>query len=232
MINQQDFFEEIPSSWEKPLEEILKDPKLTSLANFLREREAAGAIIYPKKQNIFAALKATDFNKVNVVIVGQDPYYGANQAHGLCFSVQPGIKTPPSLHNIFKELHSDLNVPIPSHGTLTNWAKQGVLMLNAILTVEDGKPASHAEQGWEFFTDAVIEQVLKRKKPTVLILWGAFAQKKVQNLSAYLDLEKHLILKAAHPSPFSVTKFLGCQHFSKTNAFLKEYGLPEINWAI
>lgn len=228
---QQQFFAALPASWQKPLEQVCANPKIDSLIGFLQEREAVGATIYPAKQNIFAALKATPFDKVNVVIVGQDPYHGPGQAHGLSFSVPAGIQIPPSLRNIFKELHTDIGMDIPKTGTLTNWAKQGVLLLNAILTVEESKPASHAGQGWEIFTDAIIEQVIKRKHPTVLMLWGAYAQKKVDNLHMHIDPSRDLILKSAHPSPLSVTKFLGCKHFSKANTFLRKHNLPEINWA-
>lgn len=228
---QQKFFAAIPDAWKKPLEDVCHRPEIDSLVQFLQEREAAGAIIYPSKQNIFASLRETPFDKVSVVIVGQDPYHGAGQAHGLCFSVQPGVQQPPSLRNIFKELHADIGMKKPESGTLTGWARQGVLLLNAILTVEEGNPASHANRGWELFTDAIIEQLLKRKHATVLILWGAYAQKKVQNLQAIIDPARHLILKAAHPSPLSINGFLGCRHFSQTNAFLKKQGLPEIDWA-
>jgi len=168
---------------------------------------------------------------VQVVIVGQDPYHGPGQAHGLSFSVPQGVPIPPSLRNIFKELRTDMGMAIPSNGTLTGWAQQGVLLLNAILTVEEGKPAAHAGRGWELFTDAVIEQLLKRKQPLVLLLWGAYAQKKVQHLQVHADPARDLILKSAHPSPLSVTKFLGCRHFSQANAFLHKHNLPEINWA-
>ena len=229
-LRQEQFFAALPDSWKKPLEEVCSRPEIDSLVQFLKEREEAGATIYPAKQNIFAALKETPFDKVSVVVVGQDPYHGQGQAHGLSFSVPPGIAIPPSLRNIFKELHNDIGMPIPKNGTLTCWAEQGVLLLNAILTVEEGKPASHAGRGWEIFTDAIIEQVIKRKHPTVLMLWGAYAQKKVQNLHMHIDPKIHLILKAAHPSPLSVKGFLGCQHFSKANQFLKKHHLPEINW--
>lgn len=229
---QQKFFNAIPNSWKDPLEQVCQDPKIDLLIKFLQEREAAGAIIYPQKKNIFAALNETPFQKVKAVIIGQDPYHGAGQAHGLCFSVQPGVKQPPSLKNIFKELHSDIGMTSPESGYLIAWAKQGVLMLNAILTVEAGQPASHASRGWEFFTDTVIEQLLKRNQPTVLILWGAYAQKKLYNLNTHLNPARHLILKAAHPSPYSVTNFLGCKHFSKANAFLEKHGLSKINWEV
>jgi uracil-DNA glycosylase len=231
-LRQKKFYSALPESWQKPLEEVCKRPEIDSLLKFLQERESAGAQIYPAKQNIFAALKATAFDKVSVVIVGQDPYHGPGQAHGLSFSVPPGVTIPPSLRNIFKELKNDICMIIPSNGTLTSWTKQGVLLLNAILTVEEGKPASHAKKGWEIFTDAIIEQLLLRKHPTVLMLWGAYAQKKVENLHAHISPARHLILKAAHPSPLSIRGFLGCKHFSKANEFLKNHNLPEIDWSI
>jgi uracil-DNA glycosylase len=227
---QQQFFDALPESWKEPLEDVCTRPEIDSLIQFLQARVAASATIYPTKQNTFAALRATPFDEVSVVIVGQDPYHGPGQAHGLSFSVPPGIPVPPSLRNIFKELHSDIGMTIPTHGTLTDWAEQGVLLLNAILTVEDGKPAAHANQGWEIFTDAILEQLLKRKHPLVLMLWGAYAQKKVQQLHAHINPTKHLILTAAHPSPLSVTGFLGSRHFSKANAFLKQHKLAEIDW--
>ena len=229
---QQKFFNALPPSWKKPLEAVCHNPIIDSLSRFLKEREDAGATIYPAKHNIFTALKETPFDKVSVVIVGQDPYHGVGQAHGLSFSVKPGIQVPPSLRNIYKELHTDIGIPIPKNGTLTPWAKQGVLLLNAILTVEEAKPASHAGKGWEIFTDAIIEQLLKREHPLVLLLWGSYAQKKVHHLHLPLNPLKHLILKSAHPSPLSITGFLGNHHFSKANAFLKEHGLPEIDWNV
>lgn len=228
---QKKIFNALPNSWKKPLQEVCATDEIDFLVHYLQEREAAGAKIYPQKHNIFAALKAIDFNNVSVVIVGQDPYHGPGQAHGLSFSVPQECALPPSLRNIFKELHSDIGMIIPTNGTLVGWALQGVLLLNSILTVEEGKPASHARKGWEFFTDAIIEQLLKRKHPTVLMLWGAYAQKKIQQLNMHLDQSKHLVLKASHPSPFSVDGFLGCRHFSQANTFLKEHHLPEINWA-
>jgi uracil-DNA glycosylase len=229
-LKQQQFFAALPDSWKKPLQQVCASPEIDALLQFLQERESAGAIIYPAKQNIFAALKATPFDKVSVVIVGQDPYHGPGQAHGLSFSVPAGVPVPPSLRNIFKELHTDIGMPITKNGTLTGWAQQGVLLLNAILTVEDNKPAAHAGKGWEIFTDAIIEQLIKRNQPLVLMLWGAYAQKKVTHLQVHLDPARHLILKSAHPSPLSATKFLGCRHFSQANAFLKTHNLPEINW--
>lgn len=226
------FFKAIPSSWKEPLEHVAGLPEIDSLVEFLQIREAAGAPIYPDKQNIFAALRATPFDKVSVVIVGQDPYHGPGQAHGLSFSVPQGVEQPPSLRNIFKELRNDVGIPMPRTGTLTSWAQQGVLLLNAILTVEKSSPASHAGKGWELFTDAIIEALIKHKHPMVFMLWGAYAQKKIANLHLHIDPSRHLILKAAHPSPFSVTGFLGCRHFSRANIFLKEHNLPEINWTI
>lgn len=221
----------LPASWKKPLEPVCARPEIEQLVTYLRERQANGAIIYPSKQNVFAALRATSFEDVKVVIVGQDPYHGPNQAHGLSFSVPAGVQIPPSLQNIFKELKSDLGITIPKQGNLGGWASQGVLLLNAILTVEAAKPAAHAKQGWELFTDSIIEQLLRRNVPTVLLLWGAYAQKKVLHLVHLIDPSKHLILKAAHPSPFSVTNFLGCKHFSKTNLFLKQHTLTPIDWS-
>lgn len=227
---QQKFFSALPDSWKAPLTEVCSSPGIDALVQFLQQREAAHATIYPEKQNIFAALKATPFDAVSVVIVGQDPYHGPGQAHGLSFSVPPGVAIPPSLRNIFKELHGDIGMKIPSSGILTGWAHQGVLLLNALLTVEEGKPASHAGHGWEQFTDAVILELLKRPHPTVLMLWGAYAQKKVQHLHAHRDPERHLLLTSAHPSPLSIKGFLGNHHFSQANDFLRRHNLPEIKW--
>lgn len=221
----------LPVSWQKPLELVCARPEIEQLLKYLRERESSGATIYPLKQNIFAALKATSFEDVKVVVVGQDPYHGPNQAQGLSFSVPTGMQIPPSLQNIFKELKNDLAIATPKQGNLTGWADQGVLLLNAILTVEAGKPAAHAKQGWELFTDAIIEQLLKRQTPMVFMLWGAYAQKKVAHLEQLIDPRIHLVLKAAHPSPFSVTKFLGCKHFSKANCFLSKQSLTTIDWS-
>jgi len=227
---QQQFLAALPVSWREPLTEVCSRPEIDALLSYLKERAAAGAEIFPAKQDIFTALRLTPFSEVSVVIVGQDPYHGKGQAHGLSFSVPPGTPIPPSLRNIFKELHADIGMPIPTTGNLSGWARQGVLLLNAILTVEEGKPASHAQRGWELFTDAIIEQLLKRDRPLVLMLWGAYAHKKIQHVSQSIDPVQHLTLKSAHPSPLSVTGFLGCKHFSRANLFLKKYGLI-INWA-
>lgn len=229
---QEKFFNSLPGSWQLPLKAVCQSPEIDKLITFLQEREAAGAVIYPPKKSIFAALQATPFDKVSVVIVGQDPYHGPGQAHGLSFSVPKGIAQPPSLRNIFKELKTDMGIPAPTNGTLTNWANQGVLLLNALLTVEQNSPASHAGKGWEQFTDAIIAALIARNQPTVFMLWGAYAQKKVAHLGLAIDPAIHLILKAAHPSPFSVTRFLGCCHFSQTNIFLKKHTLKEIDWEI
>ncbi len=182
--------------------------------------------IYPSQSDIFNALKYTPLEEVKVVIIGQDPYHGPKQAHGLSFSVLPGITPPPSLKNIFLELKNDLGISIPNHGCLINWAKQGVLLLNAVLTVESGKPQSHANIGWEHFTDKIIQVLNDKKNGLVFLLWGAYAQRKGE----IIDPTKHYILKAAHPSPFSVKGFLSCRHFSKTNEILKKMNKTPINW--
>ena len=227
---QLKFFTALPASWQAPLQKVCATPEIDLLVKFLQQREIAGATIYPQKKDIFAALRATPFEHVKVVIVGQDPYHGPGQAHGLSFSVPKGVVQPPSLRNIFKELKGDLGIVAPSSGTLTSWAEQGVLLLNALLTVEANSPASHAGKGWEQFTDAIIAALITQKRPIVFMLWGAYAQKKVAHIGLAVDPSIHLILKAAHPSPFSVTKFLGCKHFSQANAFLKEHNLEEIDW--
>lgn len=229
---QKQIFAALPPSWKTPLAHVCERPEIDTLIQFLQGREAAGAIIYPEKQTIFAALRATPFDKVSIVIVGQDPYHGPGQAHGLSFSVPAGVAQPPSLQNIFKELRSDIGMPAPKTGTLTNWANQGVLLLNAILSVEKSSPASHSGKGWELFTDGIIEALIKQKRPMVFMLWGAYAQKKIAHLEVHVDPSCHLILKAAHPSPFSVRGFLGCRHFSQANKFLKEHNLPEIDWTV
>lgn len=231
---QQRFFTAIPNSWKSVLKEISSNPKIDNLVQFLRAREQAGAQIYPAKTNIFAALQATPFEQVKVVIVGQDPYHGPGQAHGLSFSVPPNVPLPPSLRNIFKELQSDLEISkakLGKSGNLNHWAQQGVLLLNAVLTVEAGQPASHAKQGWELFTDAIIIELLKRAQPTVFMLWGAYAQRKLQNLPVNINTKQHLILKTAHPSPLSAHNgFFGCRHFSQANIFLQQHALTEIDW--
>ncbi len=216
-------------TWQTVLAYEKHQPYFQKILDFLKTEQATGKKIYPKSADIFNAFKYTPFENVNVVIIGQDPYHGANQAHGLCFSVQPGIATPPSLHNIFLELQTDLANPLPSHGCLEKWAKQGVLLLNAVLTVESGKPQSHANIGWETFTDKVIHILNEEKEGVIFLLWGSSAQRKGQ----FIDASKHHILKAPHPSPLSAHRgFLGCRHFSATNQLLKQQGKPEIDWSL
>lgn len=227
---QKKFYNAIPKSWQKALYEECKKNYIQDLVQFLKKEEYLGKTIYPEKQNIFAALRETNLDDVKVVVVGQDPYHGPNQAHGLSFSVQPGIVTPPSLKNIYKELKDDLNIHPKENGYLLSWAKQGVLLLNSVLTVEKGLPASHAKMGWEKFTDSILKAVMLQKKPAVFLLWGAYAQKKIDNLDNFIDNNIHLILKSGHPSPLSVKKFLSNKHFSQTNYFLLQQGLSKIDW--
>lgn len=216
-------------SWETILTGEKNQPYFHTAMNFVKQERAAGKIIYPPQSDIFNALKFTPFDNVKVVIIGQDPYHGPNQAHGLCFSVRPGVAKPPSLKNIFKELHDDLHVPIPKDGCLESWAKQGVLLLNAVLTVEAGKPFSHANIGWEIFTDKIIKTINENKQGIIFLLWGAPAHRK----GSIVDPARHHILTAAHPSPFSAHRgFLGCRHFSKTNELLKKMGKQEIEWKL
>ena len=216
-------------SWKTPLAGEFAEPYMTALRQFLIVERAAGKHISPKGGEWFRALDLTPLNSVRVVILGQDPYHGEGQAHGLCFSVQPGIRIPPSLLNIYKELESDLGIPRAQHGFLEPWAKQGVLLLNSVLTVEQAQPASHQGKGWERFTDSIIALVNERTDPVVFLLWGNYAQKK----AGFVDPARHLVLKAAHPSPLSAHNgFLGCRHFSQTNAFLKAQGQKEINWEL
>ena len=219
----------LEESWKSALREEFDKPYMRELGEFLRREKAAGKVIYPPGPLIFNALNSTPLDQVKVVIIGQDPYHGPGQAHGLCFSVQPGVPAPPSLQNIYKELQRDLNVPIPSHGYLQHWAEQGVLLLNTSLTVEQARAGSHAQAGWQQFTDRVIEVVNERCDGVVFLLWGSHAQSK-QKL---IDPRKHLILKSAHPSPLSAYRgFLGNGHFSRTNKFLEQNGKTPIDWAL
>ncbi|UQB78521.1 uracil-DNA glycosylase [Pseudomonas shirazica] len=216
-------------SWKAALRAEFDQPYMNQLREFLRSEYAAGKEIYPPGPLIFNALNSTPLDQVKVVILGQDPYHGPGQAHGLCFSVQPGVATPPSLVNIYKELQRDLNIPIASHGYLQSWAEQGVLLLNTTMTVERANAASHAKKGWEFFTDRVIQVVSEQCPNVVFLLWGSHAQSK-QKL---IDGTKHLVLKSVHPSPLSAYRgFLGCGHFSRANSFLEQRGLAPINWAL
>lgn len=219
----------LPESWKAPLAAELAHPRMQALRSFLAAEAASGKKVFPDEDSWFRALELTPLADVRVVILGQDPYHGEGQAHGLCFSVPPGVRPPPSLVNIYKELESDLGLARPKHGFLEHWARQGVLLLNSVLTVEMGLAASHRGQGWEPFTDAIIEAVNAKEDPVVFLLWGAYAQKK----AAFVDETRHLVLKAAHPSPLSAHNgFLGCRHFSKANAFLAEHGQPTIDWAL
>ena len=216
-------------SWKAPLLPEFQSDYMQALRAFLVAEKAKGKRIFPKSNEWFRALDLTPLDAVRVVILGQDPYHGEGQAHGLCFSVRPGLRPPPSLGNIYKDLKSDLGLDPPGHGFLEHWAQQGVLLLNSVLTVEMAQAASHQGKGWERFTDAIIRLVNDRPDPVVFLLWGAYAQKK----AAFVDTSRHLVLKAAHPSPLSAHNgFLGCRHFSQTNAFLASKGLPPIDWAL
>lgn len=218
----------INETWKQPLQAAFDAPYFGQLVSFLRQEKEANKTIFPPGPQIFAAFEHTPFNKTKVVILGQDPYHGTGQAHGLCFSVNKGVTVPPSLKNIYKELHTDIpNFEMPNHGDLTAWADQGILLLNATLTVEKDKAGSHQGKGWEQFTDAVIRLLSNEKQHLVFILWGKFAQSK----EPLIDSTKHLVLKAAHPSPFSAYNgFFGCKHFSQTNQFLTSHQLTPINW--
>ena len=228
MMNEKIINPKIDKSWEEVLKLEFKKPYFKNLKAFLI-KERKRHIIYPPASKIFASFKYTPFDKVKVIIVGQDPYHGIGQANGLSFSVNDGIASPPSLQNIFKEIQNDLGIPIPSSGNLENWALQGVLLLNATLTVRSNQPASHQKQGWEQFTDAAITSLSEKRKGLIFLLWGKFAQTK----EALIDSSKHVVLKAPHPSPFSAhSGFLGCKHFSKTNEILRQQGLKEIDWGI
>jgi uracil-DNA glycosylase len=219
----------IEPGWAKVLKPEFEKPYFEGIVNFLKEEKAAGKIIYPPGPEIFSAFTLTPFEQVKAVLIGQDPYHGAGQAHGLCFSVRKGVTVPPSLVNMYKELKADLDINPPGHGFLQQWAEQGLLMLNASLTVEAGKPMSHSKIGWEQFTDAVIRTISDQKEGVVFLLWGKFAQQK----EALIDTSKHFVLKAAHPSPFSATAgFFGSRPFSQTNKLLKEQGKEPINWQL
>jgi len=220
-------------SWLEPLRGEFDGASMAALRAFLVAEKAAGRQIFPKGSEWFRALDLTPLEDVRVVILGQDPYHGPGQAHGLCFSVRPGVPAPPSLVNIYKEMASDLGIPPARHGFLEHWAKQGVLLLNSVLTVQMGQAASHRDRGWERFTDAVIRLINERPEPVVFMLWGAYAQKKAAFVDSIDRGGRHLVLKAAHPSPLSAHNgFFGCRHFSKANAFLKEHGQKPIDWRL
>ncbi len=216
----------IGNDWDAILADEWEKPYYKNLRSFLK-KEYSTQRIYPHMNDIFNALKYTSFEDTRVVIIGQDPYHGYGQAHGLCFSVKQGVTPPPSLKNIFKELGDDLGVPIKSHGELTDWARQGVLLLNAVLTVREGQPTSHKGMGWETFTDRVIDELNKKTTPVVFLLWGAYAQKKAEIITNPI----HKKLVSVHPSPLSASRgFFGCRHFSKTNEILEKSGLEAIKW--
>ncbi len=219
----------LEKSWLSKLEPEFDKAYMKKLRAFLKQQQEEKKIIYPKGDEYFAALNLTPLDKVKVVIFGQDPYHGPGQAHGLSFSVRNGVRLPPSLQNIFKELKEDLGVPIHSDGDLTHWAQQGVLLLNAVLTVEDGRAAAHQGQGWELFTDKVVETLNKNRKNIVYILWGSYAQKK----GAFVSREDNLVIESPHPSPLSSYRgFFGSKPFSRANEYLRQHGIDEIDWSL
>lgn len=221
---------QIEDSWKQVLKQEFSKPYFQQVVTFLKTEKVQKKVIYPPGSLIFNAFNQTPFEKVRVVLLGQDPYHGAGQAHGLCFSVQDGVQPPPSLINIYKEIEADIGVGMPArYGNLTKWAQQGVLLLNAFLTVRANEPASHSKIGWEEFTNSVIKKISDEKQGVVFLLWGKFAQQKQE----LIDETKHFVLKAAHPSPFSADKgFFGCRHFSKTNELLIKQGFEPIDWKL
>src|SRR6185295_7187609 len=220
---------QIEESWARVLSDEFQQPYFSAIKQFLLNEKSQGFRVYPPGPLIFNAFNLTPFDKLKVVILGQDPYHGAGQAHGLCFSVPEGIPLPPSLQNIFKELNTDLSIPVSKSGNLTKWAQQGVMLLNALLTVRANQPASHHGIGWETFTDAVIRKISENKTGVVFLLWGKFAQDK----QSLIDLTRNYVLKAAHPSPFSANNgFFGCKHFSRTNELLIQTGKEPIDWTL
>lgn len=219
----------LQASWQKQLDSEFSQPYMQQLQDFLQQRELMGKVIYPPQEHVFSALNSTDFDQVKVVVLGQDPYHGPNQAHGLAFSVQKGVKVPPSLANIYKELQRDLDLPIPTHGCLQTWAEQGVLLLNATLTVEQADAGAHQKQGWETFTDKIVQQLNEQRQGLVFMLWGSYAQKK----GKMIDRDKHLVLDSVHPSPLSAHRgFIGNGHFSQANAYLQQLGYKPIDWSV
>jgi uracil-DNA glycosylase len=219
----------IEPSWKEILKDEFNKPYFQQIVLHLKTEKTQGKTIYPPGRFIFNAFNATPFDKVKVVILGQDPYHGPGQAHGLCFSVQTGVPPPPSLINIFKELQDDIGIQIPHHGNLTTWAEHGIFLLNASLTVRAGEPMSHAKIGWALFTDTVIKKISEEKQHVVFMLWGKFAQEK----RILIDDSKHCILRSVHPSPLSAhAGFLGCKHFSKANAYLVSKGIDPVDWSL
>lgn len=220
---------QLEPSWLERLGAEFEQPYMQQLRQFLQAEKCAGKTVYPPSDQWFNAFCLTPFESVKVVILGQDPYHGPGQAHGLCFSVQPGVPAPPSLVNIFKELESDLGIPVSRHGCLTHWAEQGVLLLNSVLTVERGSAGAHQGKGWERFTDRAIQCLAEEREGLVFMLWGSYAMKKGQ----FIDRRRHCVLTAPHPSPLSAHRgFLGCRHFSQANAYLEKKGLAPIDWAL
>ncbi|WP_027488906.1 uracil-DNA glycosylase [Allorhizobium undicola] len=219
----------LEASWKAEIGSEFSKPYMQHLKQFLLREKEEGKHIFPRGSDYFRALDLTPVDKVRVVILGQDPYHGAGQAHGLCFSVRPGVRVPPSLVNIYKELKSDLGIEPVGHGFLEHWARQGVLLLNSVLTVEEGRAGSHQGQGWESFTDRIVHSVADRCEHVVFMLWGAYAQKK----AGFVDPHRHLVLKAPHPSPLSAHNgFFGCRHFSRANAYLESHGRSPIDWQL
>jgi uracil-DNA glycosylase len=217
------------ADWLELLRAEFASDYMQELSRFLRQRRAEGALIYPPPKDIFHAFWSTPPQDVRVVIIGQDPYHNPGQAHGLCFSVAPGVAVPPSLANIYRELHRDLGMPVPAHGCLQPWAERGVLLINSVLTVEQNQPGSHRGKGWERFTDRVVAVLSTSERPLVFLLWGSYAQKK----GASIDRSRHCVLEAPHPSPLSAHRgFLGCGHFSAANAFLESRGLEPMDWSL
>ncbi|HTN33975.1 MAG TPA: uracil-DNA glycosylase [Marinobacter sp.] len=215
--------------WSEALADEFRQPYMKQLAEFLAAEEAAGKVLYPASRHCFNALNSTPLNRVAVVILGQDPYHGPGQAHGLCFSVRPDVPAPPSLVNIFKEIQADLGIPRPDHGCLQPWAEQGVLLLNSVLTVVQGQAGAHQGMGWETFTDRIVEVINRKRQDVVFLLWGSYARKKGQRI----DRARHLVLEGPHPSPLSAYRgFFGCRHFSQTNAWLQQKGQSPINWVL
>ncbi|MDX1460544.1 MAG: uracil-DNA glycosylase [Xanthomonadales bacterium] len=219
----------LEASWLERLAGEFEQAYMQELRAFLLERRRAGAVIYPPGSKIFNALDSCPFDQVRVVILGQDPYHGPGQAHGLCFSVRLGVPTPPSLVNIFSEIESDLGIKPPDHGNLRSWARQGVLLLNSVLTVERGQAGAHQGKGWERFTDRIVALLNQQRERLVFLLWGSYALKK----GAVIDRDRHLVLQAPHPSPLSAHRgFFGCRHFSKANAYLEQHGQAPIDWSV
>lgn len=218
----------IEAGWKAALAGEFEQPYFEAIAAFLRNEKAAGKVVYPPGGLIFNAFDSTPFDQVKVVILGQDPYHNPGEAMGLCFSVPRGVKVPPSLVNIYKELQADLGIPAPGHGDLSSWTRQGVFLLNAMLTVERNKPQSHQNIGWQTFTDAVIRTLSERREGLVFMLWGNFARKK----KTLIDTERHLVLESAHPSPLAGNAFSGCRHFSKANAYLESKGAAPVDWRV